>query len=118
MDIAKVDRGVAKVVHICCKFMFPMFHLFFFSDVRCNCVYLDVVYVSFICCKCFICMLHMSALISSVLQVFQTHILNILFVFRRMLEVLHLDVSQVDRVLHMLQYAREAEGTRAVPRAV
>ena len=59
MDIAKVDRGVAKVVHICCKFMFPMFHLFFFLDVCCNCVYLDVVYVSYICCKCFIWMLHM-----------------------------------------------------------
>jgi hypothetical protein len=32
MDIAKVDRDVAyvaMVVHVCCKFMFSMFHLFF-----------------------------------------------------------------------------------------
>jgi hypothetical protein len=32
-----------------------MFHLFF--DVCCNCVYLNVAYVSHICCKCFIWML-------------------------------------------------------------
>jgi hypothetical protein len=32
MDIAKVDRDVAyvaRVVHVCCKHLFPMFHLFF-----------------------------------------------------------------------------------------
>jgi hypothetical protein len=35
---------VAIVVHICCKLLFSMFHLFF-SDVCCKCVYLDVAYV-------------------------------------------------------------------------
>jgi hypothetical protein len=43
MDIAKVDRDVAyvaMVVHVCCKFMFSMFH----SDVCCKCVYLDVMF--------------------------------------------------------------------------
>jgi hypothetical protein len=30
-----------------------------FSDVCCKCVYLDVAYVSHICCKCFIWILHM-----------------------------------------------------------
>jgi hypothetical protein len=32
MDVAKVDRDdayVAVVVHLCCKLLFPMFHLFF-----------------------------------------------------------------------------------------
>jgi hypothetical protein len=32
MDVAKVDRGVAyvaMVIHLCCKYLFPMFHLFF-----------------------------------------------------------------------------------------
>ena len=56
MDVAKVDRDVAyvaMVVHLCCKRLFPMFHLFLL-DVCCECVYLDVVYVSHICCKCFI----------------------------------------------------------------
>jgi hypothetical protein len=28
MDVVKVDRDVAVVVHLCCKVMFPMFHLF------------------------------------------------------------------------------------------
>jgi hypothetical protein len=28
MDVAKVDRDVAVVVHLCCKILFPMFHLF------------------------------------------------------------------------------------------
>jgi hypothetical protein len=60
-NVAKVDQDVAHVaivVHICCKLMFPPFHLFF-PDVRCKCVYLDVAYVSHIYCKCFIYMLHM-----------------------------------------------------------
>jgi hypothetical protein len=28
LDVAKVDRDVAVVVHLCCKALFPMFHLF------------------------------------------------------------------------------------------
>jgi hypothetical protein len=59
MVVAKLDRDVADatmLVLVCCKLLFPMFHLFF-SNVRCKCVYLDVAYVSHICCKCFIWML-------------------------------------------------------------
>jgi hypothetical protein len=44
MDVAKVDRDVAYVtivVHLCCKLLFLIFHLFFF-DVCCKCVSLDV----------------------------------------------------------------------------
>jgi hypothetical protein len=37
-----------------------------FSYVYCKCVYLDVAYVSHICCMCFICMLRMFAMVSSV----------------------------------------------------
>ena len=51
-DVTKVDRDVAyvaMVVHVCCKLLFPMFHLFF-SGLCCKCVYLDVAYVSHICC--------------------------------------------------------------------
>jgi hypothetical protein len=43
MDVVKVYRDVATIVHVCCKFLFSMFHLFF--DVCCKCVYLDVAYV-------------------------------------------------------------------------
>jgi hypothetical protein len=56
MDIAKVDWSVAYVamiVHLCCKYVFPMFHLFF---------HMYVVSV-------FIWMLHM----------FHTYILGVLF---------------------------------------
>jgi hypothetical protein len=56
-DVAKVDRNVAYVamiVHVCWK-----------------CVYLDVVYIPYICCRCFILMLHMFAI---VFHVFQTYV--------------------------------------------
>jgi hypothetical protein len=55
MDVAKVYRDVAHVamaVHVCCKRLFQMFHLFL--DVCCN-----IAYVSHISCKCFMWMLHM-----------------------------------------------------------
>jgi hypothetical protein len=54
--VAKVDRDVAyvaMVVHVCCKLLFPMFHLFCLN-VCSKCVYLDVVYIPHICCKYFI----------------------------------------------------------------
>jgi hypothetical protein len=49
-DAVKVDRDVTYVtiiVHVCCKCLFPMFHLFF-SDVCYKCVYLNITYVSHI----------------------------------------------------------------------
>jgi hypothetical protein len=58
--IVKIDRGVAHiamVIHLCCKLLFQMFHLFF--QTCCKCVYLDMAYVSHICCKCVVCHLHM-----------------------------------------------------------
>jgi hypothetical protein len=57
MDVAKVDRDVTHVVYFCGVFsgMLQMF-------------YLDVAYVSHICCKCFIWMLHM----------FHTHVASVL----------------------------------------
>ena len=64
-DVSKVDRDVAYVVmvaHVRCKLLFPMFNLCF-SDAFCNCVYLDVAYVSHICCMCFIRMLRMVAMV-------------------------------------------------------
>jgi hypothetical protein len=61
MDIAKVDRDVAyvaMVVHLCCKLLSPMFHLFFQTYIA-SMFHLDVAYVSHICCKCYIWMLRM-----------------------------------------------------------
>jgi hypothetical protein len=86
-------------------------------------------YVAKVCSQCFICvfgrivasvfiyMLHtfhtyVASVLSeyyvclqwflSLFHVFQKHILSVSFVLRRMLQVLHLDVSKVDRVLHIL----------------
>jgi hypothetical protein len=42
-----------------------------------------------------------SSIFQVFLQVFQTHVSNVLFVFRRILQLLHLDVSKLDRVLHL-----------------
>jgi hypothetical protein len=49
--------------------------------------YLDVAYV----CKFF----------QVFFQVFQKHVSSVLFAFRRILQVLHLDVLKIDRVLHL-----------------
>jgi hypothetical protein len=71
MDVAKVDRNiayVAMVAHVCCKRLFPMFHLF--SYICCKCVYLDVAYISHICCEYFIWMLRMFAVVFKCFQVF------------------------------------------------
>jgi hypothetical protein len=67
MDVAKVDRDVtyaAVAIHVYCKSLFQMFHLFFQTYVVClsgccKCVYLSVTYVSHIYCKCFIWKLYM-----------------------------------------------------------
>jgi hypothetical protein len=60
-----------------------------FSHVCCKCFYQDVAYI----CNGF----------QVFLQVFQTHVLSVSSVFRRMLQVLHLDVSKVDQMFHILQ---------------
>ena len=43
----------------------------------------------------------MDVITSCVLQVFQKHVSNVSFVFRRTLQLLHLDVSKLDRVLYL-----------------
>ena len=83
IDVAKVDRDVAHVVmaiQVCFKCMFQMFHLFQtnvacvlsgYCKSRSRCyiymhvasVFLSVLGVSYFCCKCFIWMLHISAMI-------------------------------------------------------
>jgi hypothetical protein len=50
IDVAKVDRDVAHIsmaIHICCKRMFQIFHLFF------KCMFTSVL------SGCFICFTHM-----------------------------------------------------------
>ena len=76
-----------------------------FSNVGCKCVCLDVIYISHICCKCFIWMLHMFCNDFLVfLQVFETHVSSVSSVYTRMLQVFQLDVLKVDWMLHILQW--------------
>ena len=107
MDVAKVDRDVSYVVivvRVCCKLLFPMFHLFFRCMLRV--LYLDITYVSHIYLQVFyLNVVYVFTMVSSVflvfLQVFQTHISSVSSAFVRMLQVLHLNVSKIDRVLYM-----------------
>jgi hypothetical protein len=75
-NVGKVDQKVAyvaMVVHVCCKHISSIFHLFL--DVSCKCVYLDVAYVSHTYCKCFMWMLRMFAMFFQVFfQVFEMHV--------------------------------------------
>jgi hypothetical protein len=51
-------------------------------------------------------------------QVFQKHVSNVSSIFRCMLQVLHLDVSKLDRVLHMghaWEVGEAASGLRVQP---
>jgi hypothetical protein len=95
--------NVSSVLDVCYK----CFHLDV-TKVDLDCAYTCMLHayvssVSYVCCKCFIWMSHMFAMIfkSGVLQVFHTHVLSISSVFSCMLQLLHLNVSKVDQVLHM-----------------
>jgi hypothetical protein len=99
MNVAKVDRDVAyvsMVVHVCCKLLFPMFHLFFQKyvvSVFIWMLHMFYTYVVIVLSGCYVCL--------QWFQVFQTHVSGDSSDFSRMLQVLHLDVSKVDRLLHL-----------------
>jgi hypothetical protein len=62
--------------------------------------YQGVAYVSHLCCKCFIQILHMSSTRVSVM--FQMYMLQGFNYFKCMLQMFPLNVAKVDMVLHML----------------
>jgi hypothetical protein len=77
-----------------------------FPDICCKCVYLDVAYVSHICLqvflfRCYICFCNGFHVFSGVFSSVSYACFNCLSAFRRMLQVLHLNVSKVDWVLHL-----------------
>ena len=123
MDVAKVDRNgayAAMAIHACCKSLFQKFRLFLGHILQV--FYLDVAYVSHICCKCFIWILHTLATACKcfrrMLQVLQTYVASVSDVcckcfscLRRILQVFHLDIVKVDLVLHMLQWDPPAPAT-------
>ena len=96
VDVAKVDRDVAYVamiVHVCCKLLFSMFPLFFqtyVASVFIWMLHMLYTYVASVLSRCCLCFTWFSSVFASVSSV-----------LRRMLQVLHLDVSKLDRVLHL-----------------
>ena len=102
-DVAHVAY-VAIVSEACCKCMFRVFHVFqryvssAFSGRMLQ-----------VCLSgCFICFTHTLHVFyldvaygCNGFQVFQKHVSSVSTVFRRMLQLLYLDVSKVDRVLHL-----------------
>jgi hypothetical protein len=101
MDLTKVNRDVAYVaivVHVCYECLLSMFYLF-------------STYVASVLSWCCVCLQWFLSFFMS-LQAFQTHVSNVSTVFRRILRVLHLNFSKVDRVLHMLQCDLPAVATK------
>jgi hypothetical protein len=84
MDVAKVDQDVAHIAYFCKCFQWYVASVLkknvssVFKRMLQQLFYLDIAYVLYICCKCFIWMLHM----------FHTH----------MLQVFYLDISYVSHI--------------------
>jgi hypothetical protein len=83
-----------------------MFHLFFQKHVA-SVFVLDVAYISRICCKCFyLDVAYVCNDFSSVFKCFASVLdmcCKCFSCFKHMLQVFHLDVVEVDLVLHMFQ---------------
>jgi hypothetical protein len=81
-----------------------MFHLCFRTHVASVFIWMLYMFHTYVACV-FIWMLRVVAMvfkcISGFFQVFQNHVSSVSVVFRRMLQLLFLDVSKVDRVLHL-----------------
>jgi hypothetical protein len=113
MHVASVHfkRHVSSVSHGCCKSRLGcciccngctcMLQAsipnvsYVFSDVYCKRVYLDVAYVSNIC-KCFICMLHIFAIVFNCFCKCFRFIFQVFHLSFFMLQVLYLNVLKVD----------------------
>jgi hypothetical protein len=84
MDVAKLDRNVAyvvMVVHVCCKLLFPMFHLFFqtyVASVFIWMLHMFRAYVASVLSKCCVC-----------LQLFRVFFLCFCKYFGRMFQVFY-----------------------------
>ena len=65
-------------------------------------------YVTSILSRCCVCFRNSFKCFQVFLQVFQMHVSSFSSALRRMLQVLHLNVSKVDRVLHLLAFSRLA----------
>jgi hypothetical protein len=83
---------------------------FVFSDICCNCVYLNIVCVSHICCKRFIWILHMFAIVFQVFFMCFSMCFRRMFwmfqLFRTSVAIVSFNVSKVYRsVVHVAMWA-------------
>jgi hypothetical protein len=139
IDVAKVDRDIANVVraiHVCFKCMFQIFYLFqtYIASVSsryCKYRFGCCIYI-FMCFKCFHTYVASVFHLDVAMFVMDKHVffkffwcfVNVLDVcckcfsyFRRMLQVFHLNVAKVDRMLHMLNETHLTQLPTAVARA-
>jgi hypothetical protein len=98
VDVAKVDRDVAyvaMVIHVCCKRLFQMFHLFvanvfIWMSHMFQVFYLVVAHAFTMAFQVFSCVF---------CKCVQTHVSYFSSAFRRMLQMFYLFVLKVDLVL-------------------
>ena len=109
LDVASVSCGCCKSrsrCYICCNGCTRMLQASvsnvssIFLHVCCKYGYVDVAYVFTHMLRVFYLMLRMFAM---VFKCFSYVFASVSSAFRRMFEPLHLDVSKVDQLLHMLQ---------------
>jgi hypothetical protein len=82
-DVAKVDRNVAMIVHICCKCLFPKFHPFFqtyVASVFIWMLHMFHTYVASVLSGCCICLQLFLSVFHVFLHAFQAYVSNVLVV--------------------------------------
>jgi hypothetical protein len=102
MDVAKVDRDVAHVatvIHVCCKRLFQIFHLFFQTYVASVFIWMLYMFHTYLA-SVFFSMLHIFC--NGFFKCFYNvsyACFKYFICLQTMLQMFHLDVSKVDRVL-------------------
>ena len=90
---------------VCCKLLFPMFHLFFqtyVASVFIWMLHMFHTYVTSVLSGCCICLQWFLSIFRCFCNYFRL-MFQVLHLFRCMLQVLHLNILKIDRVLHILQ---------------
>jgi hypothetical protein len=116
-DIGKVDQDVvyvAMVIHVRSKLLFAMFHLFFHTYVAIVFIWMLHMFHTYIASVLSRCCVYFTMVLRCFCKCFQIHVSSVSSVFRRMLQVLHLDVSKIDRVLHLAPSSSSAASPRCL----
>jgi hypothetical protein len=100
-DVAKVDLDIAVVVHVCCKILFPIFHLFFQTYVVS--VFISILcmfhtYVASVLYRYCVCFTTVSSVFLGVFASVFGYMFRVFLVFRRMLQVLCNRTAQLYKI--------------------